>query len=212
MMRIKDLFPDASGSGRVLVLGELLLDFVPCDSDMRLSQPGTVLKTGTGVCHCPASNMKLSSGIARIPDMLKLGVPVGLGVDGSASNDGSSLMEELRTAFLLHRLNSSREAPSGYDVLKIATRGSARLLGRSDIDSLAAGKCCDLFLIDSRRMELVGACYDPKSVLATVGVRGPVDYTVVNGKITVREGRLASVDEEKLARDAQAKCTEYLEK
>ena len=78
--------------------------------------------------------------------------------------------------------------------------------------SLAVGKCCDLFLIDSRRMELVGACYDPKSVLATVGVRGPVDYTVVNGKITVREGRLACIDEEKLARDAQAKCTEYLAK
>ena len=169
-------------------------------------------ETGTGVCHCPASNMKLSSGIARIPDMLKLGVPVGLGVDGSASNDGSSLMEELRTAFLLHRLNSSREAPSGYDFLKIATRGSARLLGRSDIGSLAVGKCCDLFLIDSRRMELVGACYDPKSVLATVGVRGPVDYTVVNGKITVRRGRLACIDEEKTARDAQAKCTEYLAK
>ncbi len=131
--------------------------------------------------------------------MLKLGVPVGLGVDGSASNDGSSLMEELRTAFLLHRLNSSREAPSGYDFLKIATRGSARLLGRSDIGSLAVGKCCDLFLIDSRRLELVGACYDPKAVLATVGVRGPVDYTVMNGKITVREGRLACIDEEATA-------------
>lgn len=177
------------------------------DEELKL-----LAETGTGVCHCPASNMKLSSGIARIPDMLKLGVPVGLGVDGSASNDGSSLMEELRTAFLLHRLNSSREAPSGYDFLKIATRGSARLLGRSDIGSLAAGKCCDLFLIDSRRMELVGACYDPKSVLATVGVRGPVDYTVVNGKITVRGGRLACIDEEKTARDAQAKCTEYLAK
>ena len=177
------------------------------DEELKL-----LAETGTGVCHCPASNMKLSSGIARIPDMLRLGVPVGLGVDGSASNDGSSLMEELRTAFLLHRLNSSREAPSGYDFLKIATRGSARLLGRSDIGQLAAGKCCDLFLIDSRRMELVGACYDPKSVLATVGVRGPVDYTVVNGKITVREGRLACVNEEKLARDAQAKCTEYLAK
>ena len=177
------------------------------DEELKL-----LAETGTGVCHCPASNMKLSSGIARIPDMLKLGVPVGLGVDGSASNDGSSLMEELRTAFLLHRLNSSREAPSGYDFLKIATRGSARLLGRSDIGSLAVGKCCDLFLIDSRRMELVGACYDPKSVLATVNVRGPVDYTVVNGKITVREGRLACIDEEKLARDAQAKCTEYLAK
>ena len=94
-------------------------------------------------------------------------VPVGLGVDGSASNDGSSLMEELRTAFLLHRLHSSREAPSGYEILKMATRGSARLLGRSDIGALSVGQCCDLFLIDSRRLELTGACFDPCSVLAT---------------------------------------------
>ena len=167
-------------------------------------------ETGTGVCHCPISNMKLASGIARIPEMLKLGVPVGLGVDGSASNDGSSLMEELRVAFLLHRLNSSREAPSGYDFLKMATCGSAKLLGRDDIGSLATGKCCDLFLIDSRRMELTGACYDPKSVLATVGVRGPVDYTVVHGNVTVKQGRLATIDEEKTARDAQAVCDKYL--
>ena len=167
-------------------------------------------KTGTGVCHCPISNMKLSSGIARIPEMLELGVPVGLGVDGSASNDGSSLMEELRVAFLLHRLNSSREAPSGYDILKMATCGSARLLGRNDIGTLAPGKCCDLFLIDSRRLELVGACYDPRSVLATVGVRGPVDYTVVNGRITVREGHLSRIDEARTARDAQHICTDYL--
>lgn len=175
------------------------------DDELKL-----LAETGTGVCHCPASNMKLASGIARIPDMLKLGVPVGLGVDGSASNDGSSLMEELRTAFLLHRLNSSREAPSGYDVLKIATRGSARLLGRDDIGSLSVGRCCDLFLIDSRRLELVGACYDPKAVLATVGVRGPVDYTVVNGRITVREGRLARIDEEATAREARMVCEKYL--
>ena len=156
------------------------------------------------------SNMKLASGIARIPEMLKRGVPVGLGVDGSASNDGSSLMEELRTAFLLHRLNSSREAPSGYDILKIATRGSARLLGRSDIGTLEVGKCCDLFLIDSRRMELTGACYDAKSVLATVGVRGPVDYTVVNGRVTVREGRLVTIDEPVVAEQAQSVCDRYL--
>ena len=166
--------------------------------------------THTGVCHCPISNMKLSSGIARIPEMLRLGVPVGLGVDGSASNDGSSLMEELRTAFLLHRLQSSKNAPSGYDFLKIATRGSASLLGRSDIGSLEAGKCCDLFLIDSRRIELTGACFDPKSVLATVGVRGPVDYTVVNGKITVRDGRLVTIDEPLAAEAARKKCAAYL--
>ena len=176
------------------------------DEELRV-----LAKTGTGVAHCPISNMKLSSGVARIPEMLALGVPVGLAVDGSASNDGSSLMEELRVAFLLHRLNASKAAPTGYDLLKMATHGSARLLGRSDdIGSLEVGKCCDLFLIDSRRLELVGACFDPKSVLGTVGVRGPVDYTVVQGRVTVEHGHLVTVDEEALARSAEAKCRAYL--
>lgn len=167
-------------------------------------------ETGTGVAHCPISNMKLASGVARIPEMLRLGVPVGLAVDGSASNDGSSLMEEMRVCYLLHRLHSSREAPSGYDVLKMATRGSSRLLGRDDIGSLAVGKCADFFLVDSRRLELVGGSYDPKSVLATVGLRGPVDLTVVNGRVVVREGRLACVDEEQVAYEANRKCADYL--
>ena len=167
-------------------------------------------QTGTGVCHCPISNMKLSSGVARVPEMLALGIPVGLGVDGSASNDGSSLMEELRTAYLLHRLTSSRRAPSGYGVLKMATRGGARLLGRDDIGSLETGKCADFFLIDANRLELVGACEDPASVLATVGVRGPVDYTVVNGRITVRGGRLTGIDEEQTAFQAREVCARCL--
>ena len=167
-------------------------------------------KTGTGVAHCPISNMKLASGVARVPEMLRLGVPVGLAVDGSASNDGSSLMEEVRVAYLLHRLHSSKNAPSGYDVLKMATRGSARLLGRDDIGQLAADKCCDLFLVDTRRLELTGALFDPKSVLATVGLRGAVDYTVVNGRVAVEHGRLASVDEERLAAKANETCRRYL--
>ena len=176
------------------------------DEELRV-----LAKTHTGVAHCPISNMKLASGVARVPEMLKLGVPVGLAVDGSASNDGSSLMEELRVAFLLHRLNSSKAAPSGYDVLKMATCGSAAILGRSDdIGSLEVGKCCDLFMIDSRRLELVGSCFDPKSVLGTVGVRGPVDYTVVQGRVTVDHGHLVTVDEEQLAHDAEAKCRAYL--
>ena len=145
------------------------------DDELRL-----LAETGTGVAHCPISNMKLSSGIARIPEMLRLGVPVGLAVDGSASNDGSSLMEELRVAYLLHRLNSSR------------------------------GKCADLFLIDSRHLEFVGSCFDAGSVLGTVGVRGPVDYTVVHGKVTVRHGRLVTVDEDRVAREANEKCRAYL--
>ena len=77
----------------------------------------------------------------------------------------------------------------------MATRGSARLLGRDDIGQLAVGKCADLFMIDSRRLELVGSCFDPKSVLGTVGVRGPVDYTVVHGRVTVAQGHLMTVDE-----------------
>lgn len=167
-------------------------------------------RTGTGVAHCPISNMKLSSGVARVPEMLELGVPVGLAVDGSASNDGSSLMEELRVCYLLHRLTSSEKAPSGYQVLKLATRGSARLLGRDDIGQLAVGKRADLFLVDARRLELVGAEYGPADVLATVGLRGPVDYTIVEGRIVVKEGHLVHVDEEAVAAQARHVCGAYL--
>ena len=166
--------------------------------------------TGTGVAHCPISNMKLSSGVCRIPDMLALGVPVGLAVDGSASNDGSNLLEELRVAYLLHRLRSSERAPSGYDLLKIATRGGARVLGREDIGSLEAGKAGDLFLIRRDRLELVGADLDVKSMLGTVGFKGPVDATVVNGRVVVREGRLTGVDEEKEVREARTSVQAYL--
>ena len=169
-------------------------------------------RTGTGVAHCPISNMKLASGVARVPEMLALGVPVGLAVDGSASNDGSSLMEELRVCYLLHRLTSSEKAPSGYQVLKMATRGSARLLGREDIGQLAVGKCADFFLVDSRRLELVGGAYSPADVLATVGLRGPVDCTVVNGRVVVKEGHLVTIDEEKTAADARKACGAYLAK
>ena len=169
-------------------------------------------RTGTGVAHCPISNMKLSSGVARVPEMLALGVPVGLAVDGSASNDGSSLMEELRVCYLLHRLTSSDKAPSGYQVLKLATRGSAALLGREDIGQLAAGKRADLFLVDARRLELAGAEYSPADVLATVGLRGPVDYTVVEGRIVVKEGRLAGVDEAAVAERAREVCKAYLDR
>lgn len=171
----------------------------------------TLADTGTGVCHCPISNMKLSSGVARVPEMLALDVPVGLGVDGSASNDGSNLLEELRAAYLLHRLTSSERAPSGYDILKMATMGGARLLGREqEIGSLEAGKCADFFLVDAGRLELVGACFDPKAVLASVGLKGPVDYTVVNGQVTVRKGRLTGVDEEALAAEANREAARYL--
>ncbi len=152
--------------------------------------------TGTGVAHCPISNMKLSSGVARVPDMLQRKVPLGLAVDGSSSNDGSNLLEELRVGFLLHRLTSSAAAPSGYDMLKIATQGSARLLGRDDIGSLAPHMAADLFALDIDKIEFNGACMDLAAMPGTVGVKGSVDLTVVNGKVVVRNGHLLQIDEQ----------------
>ena len=167
-------------------------------------------RTQTGVAHCPISNMKLSSGVCRLPELLRRGVPLGLAVDGSASNDGSNLLEELRCSYLLHRLTWHDQAPSAYQLLKAATRGGARLLGRQDIGSLAIGKRADLFMVDSRRLELTAACFDPKSVLATVGLKGAVDYTLVEGRVLVNKGRLTGVDEEQLAARANAKAQKYL--
>ena len=162
----------------------------------------TLAATGTGIAHCPVSNQKLASGIAQVPRMLKLGVPLGLAVDGSASNDGSNLLAELRACYLLHRLNSSAEAPSGYDLLKVATRGSAAILGREDIGSLEVGKAADMFLVRTNRLDFVGTQFDPKSLLCTVGVNRPVDYTIVNGRIVVKDGQLITIDEESTARHA----------
>ena len=176
------------------------------DEELKL-----LAETGTGVCHCPISNMKLSSGIARIPEMLELGVPVGLGVDGSASNDGDNLLEELRVSFLLHRLNSSKAAPTGYDLLKVATMGSARVIGRQDeIGSIEVGKCADFFMVDSNRLELIGACYDPKSVFGTVGLKAPVDYTVINGKVTVEKGAIVGLDEREVVEASNKELKRYL--
>lgn len=167
-------------------------------------------ETGTGVAHCPISNMKLSSGVCRVPDMLRLGVPLGLAVDGAASNDGSNLLEELRVCFLLHRLHSSQDAPTGYDVLKMATRGSARLLGREDIGHLAPGMAADLFMIDLDRLSLVGAQFDPLSVLGTVGFKGDVDYTIVNGVPVVQRGELTTIDETETVVRANQVAKRYL--
>ncbi|MCB2312458.1 8-oxoguanine deaminase [Clostridium tagluense] len=171
----------------------------------------TLARTGTGVTHCPISNMKLSSGIAKIPQMLKLNVPVGLGVDGSASNDGSNMLEEMRVAFLLHRLNAGKSAPTGYDILKIATKGSARVLGRDDIGKLSVGMAADLFMINLNRLELVGAGLDPKALLSTVGFKGNVDYTIVNGKIVVKDGSLINIDEEKTYNESHAVAKKFIQ-
>lgn len=172
------------------------------DEELRL-----LAETKTGVAHCPVSNMKLASGVCRIPDMLKLGVPVGLAVDGSASNDCSNLLAEIRAAYLLHRLTYSTDAPTGYDLLKMATRGSAAVLGRDDIGQLAVGKAGDLFLIDVDSIDQVGALLDPACFLGTVGYSRPCKAVVVGGRVVVEDGRLTGIDEP-VVREKAEDCME----
>ena len=118
----------------------------------------------------------------------------------------------VKTIWLLHRLNSSKHAPSGYDILKIATNGSAKILGRSDIGQLSIGMMADLFMVDSTKAELVGADYDTKSMLATVGTKEPVALTMVQGEVVVRDGILQNVDEEKVAAEGRKVVKQLLSK
>ncbi|MDO4493182.1 MAG: 8-oxoguanine deaminase [Clostridia bacterium] len=168
--------------------------------------------TQTGVAHCPVSNMKLSSGVCRIPEMLKLGIPVGLAVDGSASNDASNLMDEIRVAYLLHRLTRGDAAPTGYDLLKMATAGGAKLLGRTDIGMLKPGMAADLFAIRVTRPEMLCAERDPANLFGTVGWHYPADYVFVNGVMTVKDGRLLTVDEERIRTDGEKAVERLLDR
>lgn len=168
-----------------------------------------IAETGTKIAHCPCSNMKLSSGVMRIRDMMDRGIGIGLGVDGSASNDASNLMEEIRTAYLLHRLTSGKRAPSGYALLKMATVGGARVLGRDDIGCLAPGMAADLFAV-RKSGDLVCAEDDPKNLFGTVGLHRPCDLVFVNGVCTVRDGVLTRIDEQAVYREAQREVKRLL--
>jgi len=160
-------------------------------------------REGCGVAHCPSSNMRLASGIAPLREFLHAGVKVGLGVDGSASNDGSHMLAEARQAMLLARLRSGIEGASlsstGSEILtarqalEIATRGGASVLGRQDIGSLEPGKCADFVAYDLNRLEFAGALHDPLAALVFCQPVN-VDYSFVQGKAVVEQGRLTGLD------------------
>jgi 8-oxoguanine deaminase len=175
---------------------------------INTAEIGLYAQTGCGVAHCPSSNMRLASGVAPILKMMAAGVRVGLGVDGSASNDSSHLLAEARQAMLLSRLGAALEGASlsgneasplmtARQALELATRGGAAVLGRTDIGSLEAGKCADFFAINLNRLDFAGALHDP---LAALVFCTPVkaDFTVVGGKYIVREGNLTTIDIPKL--------------
>ncbi|MFD9634014.1 8-oxoguanine deaminase [Streptomyces violascens] len=167
---------------------------------MNDSDIAAFARTGTGVAHCPSSNARLAAGIARVPDMLKAGVPVGLGVDGTASNESGELHTELRNALLINRLNAQhREAAlNARQALRLGTYGGAQVLGRADqIGSLEAGKLADFVLwkLDTLAHASIA---DPVTALV-FGAAAPVTASFVNGKQIVENSRLTTVDEDAIA-------------
>lgn len=166
-------------------------------------------RTGTGVAHCPSSNMRLASGVARVVDWRNKNVRVGLGVDGSASNDGGHLMAEARLAMLLQRVAPDRylsEKPGGRggfagdaramsarQALELATRGGASVLGRDDIGYLAPGMSADFIAVNLNQIGYTGALHDPVAALIFCQTR-EVDWSVINGKVIIKEGHLTTLD------------------
>ncbi len=167
------------------------------DAELRL-----LARTKTGVAHCPSSNMRLGSGIARVREMLDLGVPVGLGVDGSASNDSSDMLGEARQALLLQRVRYGSAGLTAREALGIATEGGARMLGFEKLGRIEEGWIADLALFDVMRLEYTGALSDPVAALLLCGYNHGADHVIVNGKLALESGRLvgpgarAGTDEE----------------
>jgi cytosine/adenosine deaminase-related metal-dependent hydrolase len=167
----------------------------------------TFARHDCGVAHCPTSNMRLASGIAPVREYLQAGVKVGLGVDGSASNDGSNLLAEVRQAMLVSRVREGitgfslsqdldRKLMTAREALRLGTRGGADVLGRKDIGSLEVGKCADFFAVDLNRIGYAGM-HDPVAAVV-FGQPVRVDYTVVGGRFIVKEGCVVTLDEQKL--------------
>ncbi|MEZ4610276.1 MAG: 8-oxoguanine deaminase [Caldilineaceae bacterium] len=174
---------------------------------VHLNQPEIdhFARTRTGVAHCPTSNMRLASGIAPVRAMLDAGVPVGLGVDGSASNDSSDMLNEARQAMLLQRVTGDPAALTARQTLELATLGGAAVLGRDDIGALAPGMAADLVAFDMQSLFMAGgAVHDPVAALV-FGKAQTADFVIVNGRVLVEEGQPRAIDTRRLvARHNQA--------
>lgn len=166
-------------------------------------------QTKTGVAHCPTSNMRLGSGVAPVPEMLKEGVNVSLAVDGSASNDSSDMLAELRQALLVHRIYGAGKI-TPLHTWQMGTLGGAKVLGRDDIGSLEEGKAADLFMLNTGRIGYAGAYPDPVGLPVLTGSSHIVDTTIVNGEVVVKDGRLTKMDETEIIRRANVLARELI--
>jgi len=170
-----------------------------CAHCVKLDPPGIGLfaRTGTGVAHCPCSNMRLASGIAPIQAMREAGVAVGLGVDGAASNDAGHMLGEARMAMLLQRVAHGPErgptAMSARGALEMATLGGARVLGRDDLGALAPGMAADIVTVPLEDIGMAGALHDPVAALVFCQVPR-IRHSIINGRVVVRDGRITTLD------------------
>ena len=163
--------------------------------------------SGTGVAHCPTSNLRLGAGVAPVRDFLDEGVRVGLGVDGSASNERSDLFLEVKQTLLVARGRGGPGAMTARDALRLGTRGGAEVLGRDDIGSLEPGKCADLAIWRTDGLELAGADDPVAGLILSAPHR--VDRLVVGGADVVRGGALVRGDEEEIAREQRAQARRF---
>ena len=177
------------------------------DEELRLLKD-----TGTGIAHCPTSNMRLGSGIARIREMIDMGIKVGLGVDGSASNDSSDMLGEVRNAMLLQRIKYGEKGLTAREALLLGTRNGAELLGFPETGSIEEGKAADLAIFDISHIQYAGAHSDPVAAIVFSGYCHLTVLTIVNGKILIENGKHTSIDEEELNRKFRKKAEELWKK
>jgi cytosine/adenosine deaminase-related metal-dependent hydrolase len=168
-------------------------------------------ETGTGVAHCPSSNMRLGSGIAPIREYLDAGVHVGLAVDGSASNDSGHMLAEARMALLLQRVAKGADALSAREALEMATLGGAAVLGRDDIGTLAPGMAADLIAVSLDRPDFAGAQADPLAALVFC-TPPKVDLSIINGRVVIEDGAFVDVDLGELVAQHNAASDELLQR
>ncbi|TML07772.1 MAG: 8-oxoguanine deaminase [Actinobacteria bacterium] len=168
---------------------------------------GKLAATGTGVAHCPTSNLRLGAGVAPVRPLLDAGARVGLGVDGSASNERGDLLLELKQALLVARGRDGPTALTARDALRLATRGGAALLGRDDVGAIEAGRCADLAVWRTDMLELAGA-RDPVAGLV-LSAPHRVDRLLVGGEDVVRDGRLIRASEQEIAQEQRRQAEKF---
>jgi cytosine/adenosine deaminase-related metal-dependent hydrolase len=168
-------------------------------------------RSGVAVAHCPSANARLGSGVAPVPEMLRAGVAVGFGVDGSASNDSGDLLGEARLAFKIHRATWGAQSLTPRDCLWMLTRGGAAVLGNEHIGRLTPGAAADVVLFDMERLAYAGGpSADPLAALIMCGTTSHVDWSIINGRVVVERGVITGLAERQLVQAANSVSSRLL--